>query len=197
MSATGSGRRTRLDGELRERLQLGVVGQLALDEQVPDLLERAAAGQLDGVVAAVVEEALLAAHVADRGLGDGDALEAAGREPWRRGPRRLHLLDVRDPHHVADGQDAGDTLAVHHGEVAEATLPEDLEPLLHRVRHRHRDRVLGHDLVDLGGGGVDAVADRTEEVPLADHSAQPALRIEHRCRADICAVEDHRSLARG
>ena len=88
-------------------------------------------------------------------------------------------------------------LAVHHGEVAEATLAEDLEPLLHRVGHRHRDRVLGHDLFDLGGRRVDAVPDRAEEIALAEHAAQPALRIEHRCRSHIGAVQDHRGLRQG
>ena len=174
-----------MDGELGECLQLRVVGQLALDEQMPDLLERAAARQFHGVVPAVVEEAFFAAYVADRGLGDRDTLEPPGREPGRRRPGRLYLLDVRDPDDVADGEDAGDPLTVHHGEMPEATLPEDLEPLLHRVGHRHRHGVLGHDLLDACGGRVDAVAHRTEEVSLADHSLQPALSVEHGRGADI------------
>ena len=127
-------------------LQLRIVGQLALDEQVPDLLERAAAGQLGGVVAAVVEEALLAAHVAHRGLGDGHTLESARREPGRCRSCRLDLLDMRDADDVADREDAGDMVAVHHGEVAEAPLAEDLEPLLHGVGDRDGHGVLGHDL---------------------------------------------------
>ena len=40
--------------------------------------KRVVAGQLDGVVAAVVEAARLAVDVADRGVGDGNAVEARG-----------------------------------------------------------------------------------------------------------------------
>ena len=62
----------------RKRGQLGVVGQVADGDEVPDLLEAVVAGELGGVVAAVVEEAGLAVDVADRGVGDGDAVEAGG-----------------------------------------------------------------------------------------------------------------------
>src|SRR4029077_7581046 len=154
--------RPRLDGKLRESLQLRIVGQLTLAQQVPDLLERASPGQLGGVVAAVMEEPFLASNVADRGFGHGDALEPARGEPWGSGSRRLHLFDVRDPHDMAYREDTGDVLAIHDGEMAEATLAEDLEPLLHGVGHRDGDRVLGHDLFDLGRAGIDAVPDRTE-----------------------------------
>ena len=40
--------------------------------------KRAGAGEVGGVVAAVVEAALVAEHVADGGVGDGDAVEAGG-----------------------------------------------------------------------------------------------------------------------
>ena len=58
--------------------QLGGVGEMADGDEVPDLFEAAGAGERDGVVAAVVVPALGAEHVADRGVGDGDAVEAAG-----------------------------------------------------------------------------------------------------------------------
>ena len=61
-----------------ERGQLGGVGQVADGHEVPDLLEAVVAGELGGVVAAVVVEAGLAVDVADGGVGDGDAVEAGG-----------------------------------------------------------------------------------------------------------------------
>ena len=74
------------------------VGQLAVDEEGPDVLERAVLRQLDGVVLAVVEEALLAADVADARLGHDHALEA---------PR-----DVR--RRLAGGTEASDAQEVAH-----------------------------------------------------------------------------------
>jgi hypothetical protein len=144
-----------------------------------------------------MEEALLTANVADRGLGHGDAFESAGSEPgWRR-PRGLHLLDVRDPDHVTDRQDPRDALAIHHREVPEATLTKDLEALFHGIADRYRDWVLGHDLLNLGGVRIDAVADRPEQVALTEHASQLSLRIEHRGGPDIGPVQDHRSFGEG
>ena len=54
------------------------VGQVALEQQEPHVLERPLLGQVDGRVLAVVVEALLAADVADLGVGDDDALQAPG-----------------------------------------------------------------------------------------------------------------------
>ena len=62
-----------------ERLQLGGVGEVADGDEVPGLLEAVVAGELGGVVAAVVEVAGLAVDVADGGVGDGNAVEA-GRD---------------------------------------------------------------------------------------------------------------------
>ena len=53
------------------------VGERALEHEVPDVLQRALLGELDAPVLAVVVEALVAADVADRGLGDDHALQAA------------------------------------------------------------------------------------------------------------------------
>ncbi|MEZ5135767.1 MAG: hypothetical protein R2699_12115 [Acidimicrobiales bacterium] len=50
-----------------------------MDEQEPHVVDGAGAGQLGGVVGPVVEEPLLAAHVADGGVRHDDALEA-GRD---------------------------------------------------------------------------------------------------------------------
>ena len=58
--------------------QLGGVRQVPDGDEVPHLFEAVAAGEVGGVVAAVVEEAGLAVDVTDRGVGDGDAVEAGG-----------------------------------------------------------------------------------------------------------------------
>jgi hypothetical protein len=53
-------------------------------EQVPDIFERRRAGQLASVVLAVVVEALLAADVADGGLGHCDPGQPGGYIHHRR-----------------------------------------------------------------------------------------------------------------
>ena len=54
------------------------VGQFAVDQQGPHLLEAAVSSQLGRVVLPVVVEALAPADIADRGLGDRDPGQAAG-----------------------------------------------------------------------------------------------------------------------
>ena len=76
-----------------EGLPLGGVGEVAEQEEVPHVLEAAGLGQLDGGVLAVVEEALGAADVADRGVGHDEALEpgrghGGDREVGRSGAGR-------------------------------------------------------------------------------------------------------------
>ena len=63
---------------VEEHLPLGEGGQLAVEEEVPDVFEGAGLGQLDRVVLAVVVEALEAADVTDVGLGDDDTFQTAG-----------------------------------------------------------------------------------------------------------------------
>src|SRR5690606_14824409 len=58
--------------------ELLVGGEFAADHEVPDLLEGAVLGEVDGVVLAVVVEALFASDVADLGVGDDDAIKASG-----------------------------------------------------------------------------------------------------------------------
>jgi hypothetical protein len=53
--------------------QLGDVRQVPAQQEVPDLLDRAGAGQVDGAELPVVVEALLAADVAEARGGDDDA----------------------------------------------------------------------------------------------------------------------------
>ena len=80
---------------------------------MPDVLEAALLGQLDATVLAVVEEALLAADVADLRLGHRQPLQ-----PLR------HLAGVpvggQDPgltHQVPHGDDADEHPVRHHREV--------------------------------------------------------------------------------
>ena len=55
----------------------GGVWELASEEQEPDVLEGALAGQFDGRVLPIVEETLLAAHVADGGIGHHHPLQSS------------------------------------------------------------------------------------------------------------------------
>src|SRR5215207_7553990 len=66
-------------------------GQLALEQQVPHVFERTNRRQLGGRVLAVVVEAFEAAHVAEFGVGDDHALQAAGGNGVGHG-HRCHLL---------------------------------------------------------------------------------------------------------
>ena len=90
-----------------------LVGQRAVDHQPPHVLERTLLGELDGRVLAVVVEALVAADVADLGVGDDHALQAAGH---------LGRPDLGDAHEVAQRHDADQLAARDHRHVAVATL---------------------------------------------------------------------------
>ena len=57
------------------------VGEVAPEQQVPDVFERARLRQVDGRVLPVVEEALLPTDVADGRLGHHDAFEAGAARP--------------------------------------------------------------------------------------------------------------------
>ena len=67
-----------------------VIGQPADDEQMPHVLERAGARQLDRGVTAVVVETGLSVHVADGRLGHHDSVQAAGNID-----QIAHALSVR------------------------------------------------------------------------------------------------------
>ena len=99
------------------------VGSVALEHQVPDVLDRALLREVDGVVLAVVVEALEAAYVADVGLGDDHALEPARDLVGEV----LGRLDLRDAHEVAHRDDADDLVVVDHRDVAVAVLGEARE----------------------------------------------------------------------
>jgi hypothetical protein len=163
----------------------GGVGQLAVHQQRPHVLEGALLGEVDGGVLAVVEEALGAAHVADARVGDHDALEPAGRVDRGFAGR----ADRRHLHQVAHRQDADEGVALDHGDVAVAATGEGVEGDVDR--HRRVDGVGGggHPLADGGPPGVDAGGGGTDEVALGeDADGQPGLA-DHHDRPD--AGEDH------
>ena len=84
-----------------ERVALRRRRQAAFEHEVPHVFERALPGQLGRVVLAVVEEALLAAHVADRRLGDLHALEAAANQAVEKGTP-MHLCLGQGHRHPKD-----------------------------------------------------------------------------------------------
>ena len=59
-------------------LQLGAVGQLAVDDQVGDFLEFGALGEIEDVVAAIVQVIALSPYGADGGIAGGGAGESDG-----------------------------------------------------------------------------------------------------------------------
>ena len=105
-TAAGIARRGRMSAANASR-SASVVGQLALEQQVPDVFERALLREVDGAVLAVVVEAFEAAHVADGRVGDDDAFEAL-RDFVRL---RVGGLDHRDAHEVAHRHDADELAA--------------------------------------------------------------------------------------
>ncbi len=94
--------------------------EATLEHQEPHVFERPLLREVDRAVLAIVVEAFEAAHVADSGLGDDDALEAA-RDLVRLGIGRL---DHRDAHEVAHRHDADEPVGVDHRDVPVPVLRE-------------------------------------------------------------------------
>ena len=164
-------------------------GESSFEEQVPHVFDRALLGELDRVVLAVVVEAFEAAHVADRRLGDDDALEPAGdvvREVLCR-------LDLRDAHEVAHRHQADEPLAVDHRDVAVAVLGQAGE--------RDGGVEVGRDAVGFGGhpgahrvdGGIGAGRRQSHEVALGE-DADGALAVDHHDRTDALLPHPRRRL---
>ena len=124
----GGGELAQRSDLVEERVALGGRRQVALEEQVPHVLEPPLVGQLDGVVLAVVVEALEAPDVADLGLGHDHALEP-GRRLDGRGVH--HRLDRGDAQQVAHRHDADEAVVVDDGDVAVAVRGEGVVGLLH------------------------------------------------------------------
>ena len=115
--------------------------------EMPHVLDGPAEGEVDGVVAAVVVEALLPLHVAHRRAGHGHVVE-----PGRGldGHTRLPLLggqEVGHLHQVAERHQAGELArVVDHGDVPEAKTTEHVGRLVPRRRERESDRVGRHPI---------------------------------------------------
>ncbi len=136
-----------------EGSRCGQPRQLAAEQEVPDVFERALPGQVDSRVLPVVEEALLTADVADRRLGHDHAFQS-GR-------------------HVATGL-GGRTDAGHAEEVTQRDHPDQAGAA---VALAFDDRQVP---VVMGGqarpGGVDLLV-RAEDVRVGGHPEADALRV--------------------
>ena len=168
-----------------EGLPLRLGRQLALEQQVPDVLERPLLGQLDGRVLAVVVEALLAADVADRRLRDHDAFEALGRLEV---PGVGDGLDLRDAHEVAHRHDADELAVAHDGDVPVPVLGEALPRVDDLDLGCDRVGVFGHPLRDLrrrpvGTGRTEAhevaLGEDADRAAAVDHDDGPDLLLSH------------------
>ena len=175
-----------------ERRRGGCVGQLAPEEEMPHVLERPLLGQVDGRVLAVVEEALLPADVADRGLGHHDALE-----PGRYVAARLGGgTDARHAHEVAQRHHADALVAVDDGEVAVVVRgqarPGRIDPLVgaeHVGPGRHPQ---GH-LLAPGIAGPDG---GPQQVPLGEDAHDLAV-VGHDDRTGVGVLHHAGRLGQG
>ena len=149
------------------------VGQVALVEQVPDVLQRALLGQLHGVVLAVVVEALLAPDVAHRGLGHDHALEArrASMAPGCSTGRIWRQLE-----HVPHRHDADELAVLDDREVAVAVLGQAVEGLVdvHVGADRSGSGVIHSDTLAVPRS-TPAAAD-PHQVALGEDADRPARR---------------------
>ncbi len=168
---------------LGEGLPLGRAGKVALVEEVPDVLQRHLLGQLDGVVLAVVVEALLAPDVADFGLGHDHAFEpAAGFDR----PGMLHPQDLGQAQHVPDGHQADQLALVDDGEVAVAVGGEVVERRQDRVAGRDRAGVRRHPVGHRRRSEVGTGRRRSDQVALGEDSHRLAgIDDDHRSDAPL------------
>ena len=137
----------------RHAVELGGLGQLAVPEEIADLLEARPPRQLVDVVAAVGEPAVLAVEVAERGLGRDDTLEAADElGPFGHGITPLDGLapDARTVY-LPPPRAQGGRRAAKRDDVRGAWSA----PFGDGPRPRRRGRV------GIGGWLLPAVADRT------------------------------------
>ncbi len=98
----------------REPTRRTGVGELALEEQVPDVLERSPRRQVDGRVLAVMEEPLLAPDVAQCCLGRHDPLQPGGN----LGPGLVGRAQAGHPHEVAQRHHAHELVVLDHRQVS-------------------------------------------------------------------------------
>ena len=176
------------------------VGQLAAEKQMPHVLERPRLGQVDGRVLPVVEEALLAPHVPDGGLGDDDALEARRHVPARLGGGP----DAGDAHEVSQRHDADAAALLHDGEVAVVVRREAGPRRVDPLAGTEHVRPGGHPQPDLleariarRGRGPQQVAlgEDADDLALVGHDDRPrvgALHRQGRHRQGVVSGTGHR-----
>ncbi len=163
----------------REPARLVLVGELSLEQQVPDVLERSARRQVDGGVLAVMEEPFLPPHITQGGLRRHHTLEPGGD----LGAVLVRGAQTGHPHEVAQRHHADELVTVDDGEVPVLMMrqagpgrvhlllgPEHVgvgrHPHLHRLGARRGGRgggpqqvALGQDAGDLAPFGHDDRAD--------------------------------------
>ena len=160
----------------RERLALrDGPGEAALEQQVPHVLERAAAREVDGAVLPVVVEAFEPAHVADGGVGDDEAFEAFRHLVGLRGCG----LDLRDAHEVAHRHDADELLTLDDRDVTVAVLGEPRERGARLDVGTDRVGVGGHPLGDLGVRRVGAGGGEADHVALGEDADRAVVVVDH------------------
>ena len=149
------------------------VGQRAVDQEVPHVLEAPTLGEFRCRVLPVVVEALLAPDVAEAGLGDDHPLELCGRDV-----RFIGGMEVCEGGQISQRHDAQEASVDHHGQVPVVTLGELLPGGVdrrvgveavgvgrHPVRHRCGRQV------GTGAGGAEHVSlgDDADGPPAVDH----------------------------
>src|SRR5262249_7292822 len=97
--------------------------QLAMVEQMPDVLERATESEVDGVIAAVDETPGLTVDEGEHRLGNGHVLEAPGRA---RSPG-IDVTDARRIDELTEGDETHQTPCLDDRDVTEVPLQHLLE----------------------------------------------------------------------
>jgi hypothetical protein len=160
---------------------------------VPHVLEPPLVGQLDGVVLAVVVEALEAPDVADLGVGHDHALEPGRRLDGRRVHDRLDRCDAQE---VAHRDDADQAVALDHRDVAVAVRRQRVVGGLHADVGSDAVGHAGHPLGDLRAAGIDAGGAPTHEVALGE-DADGSVAVDDHDGADAAVAHPGGGLGHG
>ncbi len=171
-----------------ESLRRGPVGELAVEKQLPHVLERTACGEVGRRVLAVVVEALLPPHVADRCLRHDDALEA----PRHVGSALVGRPDLRDREQVADRHHADQSARVDDRQVPVVVMGQAGPGRAHLFVGPHGVRVRRHPTGDRlarrvgvlrGGAQQVAFGEDSGDGPSGGHHHRTDLVLVHRARS--------------
>ena len=132
-----------------EPLRTRPVGELAVEQELPDVFERSSCGQVGGRVLAVVEEPFLSAYVADRGLGHYHPFEAPGHV----GADLVGRPDLGHGQEIPDGHHPDQLAVVDDREMAVVVVGESRPCLDHLVVEGQDIGVGGHPPPDRFGRG--------------------------------------------